>query len=515
MKKRAIIYTRVSTDEQADKGYSLKDQEDRLRKFCALKEIEVIDHYQDDHSAKTFDRPAFNKLLEYSKKNKSTIDLIVFLKWDRFSRNAGDSYFMINQFRKLAIECQAIEQPLDLAVPENKMMLAFYLAAPEVENDRRSLNTIHGMRRAMKEGRWMANAPVGYKNARDEKDGAIIILGPQAPLVRKAFQEMATGVYCMEEVRKRLYKEGLKCGRAQFPNLLQNRVYIGKIFMSAFKDEDDQIVQGLHEPLIDEETFYRVQDILKGRKKFFAIITQREQFPLRNFLSCQFCGKKLTGSSSKGRNGGKHDYYHCNRTCHERFRADWANDQFLSEFAKVRFEENTILTYYEFLKETFSRKQHGKTASLGKLKAEIEKNTGRLNSAQQMLLDGGLDLLEYRTMKTRYEGENAALKRELSALERADEKFLTHLEYGTGLIRGVDRHFVKADVSVKQKMLGLFFPNFIVFEKEGPRTTLLCEPVEALCPNHGAFRGDKKRLEAEKCFQSNKAPRAGLEPATP
>jgi len=43
--------------------------------------------------------------------------------------------------RKLAIEPQAIEQPLDLSIPENKMMLAFYLAAPEVENDRTALNT--------------------------------------------------------------------------------------------------------------------------------------------------------------------------------------------------------------------------------------------------------------------------------------------------------------------------------------------------------------------------------------
>ena len=61
------------------------------------------------------------------------------MKWDRFSRNAGDAYQMINILRKLGVEPQAIEQPLDLSVPENKMMLAFYLAAPEVENDIRAL----------------------------------------------------------------------------------------------------------------------------------------------------------------------------------------------------------------------------------------------------------------------------------------------------------------------------------------------------------------------------------------
>ena len=71
---------------------------------------------------------------------------------------------MISTLRRLGVEPQAVEQPLDLSIPENKMMLAFYLAAPEVENDRRALNVFHGMRRAKKEGRYMGTAPLGYVN---------------------------------------------------------------------------------------------------------------------------------------------------------------------------------------------------------------------------------------------------------------------------------------------------------------------------------------------------------------
>ena len=74
---------------------------------------------------------------------------------------------MISTLTKLGVEPQAIEQPLDLNIPENKIMLAFYLSAPEVENDRRSLNTIAGMRRAKKEGRWVSTAPRGYENKYD------------------------------------------------------------------------------------------------------------------------------------------------------------------------------------------------------------------------------------------------------------------------------------------------------------------------------------------------------------
>lgn len=89
--KKAIIYTRVSTDDQADRGYSLPYQEERLRKYCELNNIMIVAHHQDDHSAKTFDRPEFKKLLTFCKKNPGDVDLLLFTNWSRFSRNAADS----------------------------------------------------------------------------------------------------------------------------------------------------------------------------------------------------------------------------------------------------------------------------------------------------------------------------------------------------------------------------------------------------------------------------------------
>ena len=166
--KVADLYIRVSTEEQADKGYSQRDQEERLRKYCEINLISVRKVIYEDHSAKNFKRPAWLYYLKELRRCKNQSDLVLFTKWDRFSRNAGDAYQMISTLRKHGVEPQAIEQPLDITIPENKMMLAFYLAAPEVENDRRALNTFHGMRRAKKEGRWMATAPIGYINKTSE-----------------------------------------------------------------------------------------------------------------------------------------------------------------------------------------------------------------------------------------------------------------------------------------------------------------------------------------------------------
>jgi site-specific DNA recombinase len=167
--KIADLYIRVSTDEQADKGYSQRNQEEVLKRYCQINNIQVRSVIFEDYSAKTFNRPAWATLLTDLRKTKGRLtDLVLFTKWDRFSRNAGDAYQMISTLRKWGIEPQAIEQPLDITIPENKLMLAIYLSTPEVENDRRALNVLHGMRRARKEGRWMASAPVGYKNAISE-----------------------------------------------------------------------------------------------------------------------------------------------------------------------------------------------------------------------------------------------------------------------------------------------------------------------------------------------------------
>ena len=139
MKKRAIIYTRVSTDEQ-NNGYSPADQKDKLYNYCETNNIDVVGFYHDDESGKNFDRPEWIKLMHFLRKNKGLVTYIAFVKWDRFSRNVINSYSMIGQLNKLGVEPLPIEQFLDNDVPENKILQAIYLAAPDVENIRRGLN---------------------------------------------------------------------------------------------------------------------------------------------------------------------------------------------------------------------------------------------------------------------------------------------------------------------------------------------------------------------------------------
>lgn len=104
-----MIYTRVSTEEQAMKGNSLHDQEEVLCKACAQEGVEIIDHIQDDgYSAKTFQRPGFQKFLEDLNKGLK-VDLLYVVRWDRFSRNMENGFLMLRDLRNYGIEVKCLE----------------------------------------------------------------------------------------------------------------------------------------------------------------------------------------------------------------------------------------------------------------------------------------------------------------------------------------------------------------------------------------------------------------------
>ncbi|MBO9683323.1 MAG: recombinase family protein, partial [Flavisolibacter sp.] len=240
--KSAYIYVRVSTDEQKRKGYSLVEQEDRLMRHCEIHSIQVKGIYREDYSAKDFNRPEWKKLIKkIRKKTHRPPENILFIKWDRFSRNIEYAYQMIRILRELNVQPMAIDQPIDLEVPESIVMLAVYLSIPEAENSRRGLTTSEGIRRARKMGRWPGRAPIGYAN-RINTEGKKFIMPkqPEADHIRWSFQQLATGCYTISQVRKMACINGLQCSKNNFWKLIRNPIYCGMIKIPASRNEDVQ-----------------------------------------------------------------------------------------------------------------------------------------------------------------------------------------------------------------------------------------------------------------------------------
>ena len=510
----AIIYTRVSTDEQAEKGYSLRDQKQRLEKHCQINGIEVVRHFEDDHSAKTFDRPEFKKLVEYIRKNKGLVKKLLIVKWDRFSRNMEASLNMITQLIKLGVSVEAIEQPLDESVPENLLMKAFYLAAPQVENARRSLNTTNGMRKALKEGRYVSTAPYGFKNTRDEQNRPVITHSTMAPIIKKAFEQIATGNYLIEVLRKKLYKEGLKISRSNFYTLLRNPIYCGKIRIKAFKDEPEEVVQGIHEPIVSEDLFYEVQNVLDGKKKAktkYSLVN--EEYPMRGHLICPRCGKTLTGSSALG-NGGKYFYYHCTKGCKERHISDGVHNAFEIWLNDISIKPEIASLYLAIIEDVFKTNEGDRQVEIKKLQKQIDDNNELMDKSARKFITDDLDKHDYKRIKENLSKECSELRNRIAELKSAESGFQEYCRYGFSLLSNMGHYYKTTNIENRQKMLGLIFPEKLVYNNDTFQTMQPSELLDLLCNSGKSFSKDEKEKSSKNAAQSCVVTPSGFKPET-
>jgi site-specific DNA recombinase len=518
--KRAILYIRVSTDEQADKGYSQRDQDERLRRYCNNQNIQIDKVVFEDHSAKSFKRPEWERLLLGVKKRTERPDYILFTKWDRFSRNAGDAYQMINLLNGLGIEPQAVEQPLDLSVPENKMMLAIYLAAPEVENDRRALNTFYGMRRAKKEGRVLGMAPFGYINRTTENGKKYIaIKQPEASNMQWAFKEMAKGILAADQVRQAINKRGKKISKSAFHVSLRNAVYCGKVFIQKHKDEEAHFVQGQHEPLISEALFYKVQDIIDGnirQKRPQTKILSDDNLPLRGFLVCPDCGRNLTGSASKGSKGGYYYYYHCIPKCGFRKSAVKANQIFQDNLGKYDFPvviqdilHDVMMLNYKSFGSVFDNRRDA-------IALEIDRFNTKLSKARNLLFDEKLDADDYREIKDECKKNIETLEEELSSLmsEQKNLNIKRNLEDALHMLSKLSSVYKEGDIETRRQIIGSIYPEKLLFDGSTYRTPRINVIAQSVLLINNALGDKKNRTNKSLSYLSGLVARTGVEPVT-
>ena len=427
IRKRAILYCRVSSDEQA-KGCSLDHQEKELREWCIRKNVEVVKVYRESHSAKTTKRPELQMALkEYNKRN-SGIDYFLVLRWNRLSRNVREGEGLIEDYRRNNIEVNAIEEMIDYRFAETKIMLSIFLSMAEVDNDKRAKATCDGIHATLLKGKCANKAPRGYVNRRTDEYNKWVDIDPiVGPLVKEAFEEVAKGIKAPTHVWREMKAKGLKCEKQSFFDMLRNRFYIGEVFVPAYNNDPDQYVNGQHEPLVEPDVFYKVQDILKpsakrkrdkeSKREYYVRINKmpRPEFYMRDFLVCPHCGSKLRASFSTGRHA-KYPYYHCNN-CHKfRIKADALNHEFETSLNGLTPPENLVRLFQEIYEDVVGESRRSREQRITKLREEIKKREEMLEESQDLLASRQLSLGDYSDMAVRYKKEIAIMKSEYNEL---------------------------------------------------------------------------------------------------
>jgi site-specific DNA recombinase len=525
--KRALLYCRVSTDRQAEEGYSLDIQEESMIRFCMAKSIEVVMIFRDDESGKDFNRPQYKLLREYVKKNHKNIDYVLVAYWDRFARNVMEALIEIAAFAKLKVEVNCTGSWVDKKDISSKLLQFLPLMMAEMENDKTSVKTKEGMRKAASSGRYCNRAPIGYMFIDDEQD--LITAGKRRKnrlltpdiarpnrieFAKELFKEVNKELECINAIRKKLVlKHGIKCSKNNAYNLLRNKLYKGIVSVPATDDEEGYEIIGRHQPLVTEELFDRVQDIMSGKvKKSKPSQQKRPELFLTNFLVCSDCGKNLYGSPSLNRLKKLYLYYQCN--CGFRVRADKVNSNFESHMSKFHFEPLVVDYYVEIVRDVYKGSDEQRKKELKSINEVMIDCQKKLNDALNELVEKRIGRDEYGTYCEGVKAKLIRLKEQKSQLEGVGRDFEIRLKSSALLLKCFYKRYKEVDLATKRKIIGSIYPEKVVVYKNRLRTPNSNSVMSLLCTLGADFKVDKKRRALQKQGSSTSAPRLGLEPRT-
>ena len=513
-----ILYCRVSSDDQAQGG-SLDYQEMVLKAYCANRNYNVLMTKKEDHSAKshTLDRPNLKYIYEYCKHHKGQVNKLLFLRWDRFSRNLEFATTYKRKFAdELGVELNSIENPIDFSGTEWSTMLGLFIGVAHTEDEKISKRTKDGIHITLLKGKCSNKAPRGYKNVRHDKHDTEVVIDPiVAPRVKEAFDAVAAGTECPNRVRQRLFP---KMGKSTFSEMLRNVFYIGKIHVPAYNGDPEQIVEGLHEAIIDEEVFYKVQEVLDGRQKNtpkMRVKLPHPDFFMRSYLVCPYCGHAITASHSRSRNGNKYGYYHCSHDQkHLRVRAEQVNESFARYVGALKPNRTVLDLYEKALDDLRMEGQRNVKETIRNIEEEIGKLQSRISKAMDAFLDNEISKDEKDEMVTRYKRDIQQKEQRIETLKTVNQtKIEPKLGYAIDLIANMEGVISDAPTEIKMRLLGSMFPQKIEFDGENYRTASYNRVLDLIYQQTNELRVSKKIKEGESCDLPSVVPGTGLEPA--
>ena len=278
-KKRIAAYVRVSTENQAEEGFSIEGQKERLSAYCVAKNWEACEFYVDaGFSGSSLDRPAIQQLIADIEENK--ISAVLVYKLDRLSRSQKDTLFLLEDiFLPNEIDFISLNESIDTSTAYGRAMIGILSAFAQLERENIFMRTRMGMLERVKRGYWTGSVPpFGYDY---DLDQGILVPNKNASTVREVFNLYISG-YGPQKIAKQL---GLKYEK-QVMNMIERRTYIGKIHYNG-KD-----YQGLHEPIISEEIFELAAQKNKQRKRARSSVSENPHL-LSGLLHGGVCGARL------------------------------------------------------------------------------------------------------------------------------------------------------------------------------------------------------------------------------
>ena len=398
-----LAYCRVSTEEQAEEGFSIEGQTDKLRAYATLHDLGEITVITDPGvSGKNMLRPGLQQLLAAVEAGHASH--VIIWKLDRLSRNLRDLMEMRDKFEKHGVNLHSVCENLDLSSPSGRWFFSMMGGQAEYYRDALAENVRMGHDRAVKEGRWINRPKTGY----DLIDG-LLVPNTEATLVIECFRLRGEG-HSYRTIEERT---GIKYSTVK--TVLDSRIYRGEVL------HRKKWHPGIHEALVSEEEW---QAAHRGTAKG----VRRSHDPLSGRVTCGLCDKRMVVAQ----NGKGHVTY----KCHHRGQGCPQSSRSNQGLARAAVMGLRLVGHDEALREAIRRRLAGggpdaATAPRRTRRATPATTLKRLNDERRKLLD------LYYAEKISAEGfyqEEARIAtaietaRRQSELEGEQERFTTDLE---------------------------------------------------------------------------------------
>ena len=299
--RRAALYIRVSTLEQAQEGYSVGEQRERLIAYCKAQDWLIADIYVDGgYTGSNLNRPGIQKLMSETEK----FDVVLVYKLDRLSRSQRDTLYLIEEiFRPNKVDFVSMQESFDTSSPFGKAMIGLLAVFAQLEREQIKERTWMGRVARAKTGlhHGGGNIPIGY----DYEDGKLIVNPYEAEQVRKIYEWYLSGA-SLKAITDKLQDAGYTNKYSSYNswssvrNILENETYIGRLHFG------DVVVDHAHEAIITEEQFNAAQILRGKRREQFGSHAFQSKHVLTGLLFCGHCGGRYYL-----RNTGKYSYYAC------------------------------------------------------------------------------------------------------------------------------------------------------------------------------------------------------------
>ena len=456
-----VIYTRVSTKEQADNNLSLDTQRKACNQYAQKYGYSILANFGGTYeSAQTDERKEFTAMLSYVKKCRERISYIIVYSLERFSRN-DNSIWLSGRLRKLGVEIVSVTQPIDTSGPSGQMQQKMLFLFGEFDNQLRKQKCTAGIKEMLLRGDWPTNPPLGYDSINVNGKRKIVI-NQTGKFLRQAFIWKYENGLSFDAIRERLAEKGIKLCRQRIGAILRNPFYCGMI---AHNMLEGKLVQGNHEPLISKELFLQVNGLLNQNTHGYAVKEENDSIPLKRFLICEKCSKPMRGYIVQKKN--IHYYKCCTIGCSNNRNAQLLNQWFakLLEVFKLDVADDLLQLIKRQTVATFNQFTKGHEDAYHQLlqqHAELKKKIIRL---EERFIEEEINAELYNKYIVKYTDELKEIEPQLLKASNKVSNLEECIDTAINFAVNLPSRWLSADYYTKQRLQFLVFPEGISYDR--------------------------------------------------